>query len=390
MRWHDGRVDAAQIDPNRRWFLWACTSAAVTCLLGPLAAMQGAAQGAAREPGETDEQLLRAFKRQPEKVRREIIESFTLEARHLEGFYFDCLRVALRGEDRDPYAWPEWQPAPFYDPEAHAPGAAARRVLSERSSQVKSARKRFFRGQVAPPLDSAWVYEYGSREIRRKQSLEAPERIFQNALAGFAPDHDRAEALVERALDDGSQAKALGAFAHAYTTRDGAVLTSITLYDALSSGEEIEMPDVDCLGIIHEVRDDWKSFPSPVPANLHAPLYREIAQMFEAARHHRELRLALARVYLRADASLPDGYQPHLGRFHALWASFGSDPAALLPKLPDAEHWQSWLESEGKRVDTDLKLWGDGEARRAALALDAGRVRETLVRVMHEFGALGK
>jgi hypothetical protein len=333
---------------------------------------------------------LRAYKRQPEKMRGEIAEAFALEVRPLKGLYADCLQIALRTEDRDASTWPECGAAPYYDPAVHAPGAPARKVLSERSSQVKSVRKRFFREKPEPPLDSAWTYEYGTRELCRSPRVDLPERIFRNGLAGFAPTHDHAEALIERALDDGSQQKALGAFAHAYTTREGNVMTGITLADAWSSGTEIEMPDVDCLGVVHDVEDDWKSFPAPVPAGLHDALYKEIGRLFLSARRHRELRQALARVYLRGDATLPDGYQPHLGRFHALWSSYGSDPAALVKALPDAEHWQDWLESEGKRVDTDAQLWQDGLARRAALVADAKAVRDALVAVLHDFGALGK
>ena len=42
---------------------------------------------------------------------------------------------------------------------------------------------------------------------------------------------------------------ALAAFGPAYTDRNGNVYPGVTLYDAWASGPEIEMPDVDVLGV---------------------------------------------------------------------------------------------------------------------------------------------
>ncbi len=227
-------------------------------------------------------------------------------------------------------------------------------------------------------------------QLSRRADADSPGRILADAVTGHGPDHDLAEALIEGALDDGSQAKALGAFGRLYPTREGLVFSGITLYDAWGSGEEIEMPDVDCLGILHDVRDDWQSYRAPVPKDQHDALYDEIKRMFVDARRHRGLRQALARTYLRADAELAEEYPPHVDRFHALWCVHRSDPAALAKALSSAADWQEWLETEGRHVDTDARLWEAGGARKRELADGARRVREKLVWVMRELGALPK
>src|SRR5262249_29966935 len=134
--------------------------------------------------------------------------------------------------------------------------------------------------------------------------------------------------------DDGSQQKTLAAFLHAYTDREGGVYPGVTLYDAWASGAEIEMPDVDCLGIVHSVLDDWKTWRAPVPATKHEALYDRIGKIFVDAHRHRSLRRALATVFLEGSPALRDGFVDSVGNFHALWEDCGSTPAELAKRLP--------------------------------------------------------
>ena len=297
---------------------------------------------------------------------------------------------ALALSDREVSSWPALEPAPIYDPEVHAPGAVARRVLPADSARVRAARQRFLGRIEEPQLDVAWTYDYGARELRRAEAADQPERLFRNALAGFAPDHDLAEALVLRTLDDGSQSAVLGALAHAYTSREGEVFTGLTLYDALGSREQIEMPDVDCLGVIHDVFDDWKTWTAPVPQAQHERLYDRIEELFVDARVHRSVRESLARVYLRGEAQLVPRMRPHLGRFHSLWASLESDPRRLAEQLPPAEEWRSWISEQGRSLDTELELVEAGRERREALTSDAARVRELALELLADWPADGE
>ena len=135
----------------------------------------------------------------------------------------------------------------------HAPAQPIpRKSLAADSRRVKKKREEFFFRVPDRKLDSAWVYDYAARELRRTQELDDPDRIFRNGLAGFPPDLDLAEALVEMALDDGAEQDKARAFGHAYTDRTGNVFTGLTLYDAWASGSNMEMPDIDNLGILHD------------------------------------------------------------------------------------------------------------------------------------------
>jgi hypothetical protein len=194
-------------------------------------------------------------------------------------------------------------------------------------------------------------------------------------------------ARVARALHDGSEQKVLTAFGHAYTDRSGTVYTGITLYDAWASGTEIEMPDVDTLGIVHTVLDDWKTWTAPISPAQHDDLYGKLGDLFKAAHRHRGLRHALAQSYLVGSAALRDGYAPHLDAFHALWEKHRSMPAELEPALPQAAKWEKFLTDWAKRCRSDSKLMRGGQMRRATLDSDAAAVRATLLGVLKEFGA---
>jgi hypothetical protein len=212
-------------------------------------------------------------------------------------------------------------------------------------------------------------------------------RVFENALLGMAPDWDLAEALVELRLDDGSLQKSFQAFGHAYTDRWGGVYPGVSLYDAHASLTQIEMPDVDCLGLVHDLLGDWTTYASPVPAEQHEELYGRIAELFRAVSRHRSLRTNLARTYLCGNADLRDRYMHNLDNFHALWESVRSDPAALLPKLPDDAGWRDFLQGWDDSLAADVQLLYRGTSRHATLDRETHRVRATMLRLLEEYGA---
>jgi hypothetical protein len=217
-----------------------------------------------------------------------------------------------------------------------------------------------------------------------------PTAIFENALRGYPPGTDLAQALVERALDDGSETKLFAAFGHAYTDREGIVYPGVTLYDAHGSGVEIEMPDVDSLGLIHDIDGEWKRWVAPVPATQHDELYKRLAEHFGRARRYRGLRQALAMTYVIGSAALRDSYAGHRDRLHTLWDTVASTPADLVPTLPDASEkkWKDFLEKWSAKVDRDKKLTLAGQSRRAQLDRDSAAVRGTMIRVLEQMHAM--
>ncbi|MFT7486937.1 MAG: hypothetical protein ACI9F9_002794 [Candidatus Paceibacteria bacterium] len=338
----------------------------------------------------TDEQVLKAWEALDDPTQEEISEWFRAEVVWLDTFQNSLIKFVLDGQTQDAGTWPLLEDAPYYDPEEHAPAQPIRRTaLSSTSAAVKKKRKEFFFRVPERKLDSAWVYDYASRELKRVQKLADPDRIFRNGLNGFPPDHDLAEALIEKFLDSGDEQERAVAFGHAYTDRRGKVFTGLTLYDAWSSGARMEMPDVDNLGIVHELTKDWKSFKAPVSESKQEKLYDRVGELFAPLHQHRGLRYALAMCFLSGYPAMRDGYSANLDRLHALWDEHESSPKDVKDALPKSKMWKKFLESWIKTVDRKKAIAKAGVLRRDTLHNDGLRVRQKLVNIMLQAGFLG-
>ncbi|MCK6446203.1 MAG: hypothetical protein L6Q99_07395 [Planctomycetes bacterium] len=356
---------------------WASVAAA------PLAAQKPAKTKTERTAEFDAESVRREWSALSPDARRDVVERFAEDVRHLDGLRAALVAHVLQTADLDAGFVPDAGEIPHYDPKVHAPAQPIpRKRLEPDSTAAREFSERTFQRAPKTGLDAAFRYDWARREVVRVADPLAPERVFENGLAGYAPGHDFALALVERALDRGDQAKALAALGHAYTDRAGAVYPGVTLYDAWASGVEIEMPDVDVLGVIHDVFDDWQTWKAPIPERQHASIYAEVKQLFLDARDYRGLRSALAWTYLSGSAPLADGYVGHRLRLHGLWESVSSEPAALAPKLPDAAKREEFLYEWSQSFDKNAELLPRAQARQAALERDATRVRDTLAAVV--------
>jgi hypothetical protein len=298
----------------------------------------------------------------------------------------------LKQQDRDPQRWPVLAPPPAFDPVVHAPAQPiARKPLDPASPAAKAATERILGANESDGartrLVPGYVYDYATGELRRVGGDE-PQRIFENALRGHPPKLDLVEALVERMLDDGSQKQRALAFSHAYSDRSGNVFPGITLYEAYGSGTDIEMPDVETLGIVHTLFDDWTTWKAPISGPQQEPLYEKIGAEFVALHRHRGLRHAVSMTFARGMSSLPDGYDGLLDNFHALWEDCKSTPETLADRLPSPADWTKFLDGWRKRCIDDGGLYAAGQNRRGVLDSDERAVRATLFRVLEEYGAM--
>ncbi len=341
----------------------------------------------AQDPERTDTRIREAWSYLLPDEQAEVIEWFRLEISVRDTFQNRCLRFVLEAQESDPGFWPLAAEATWFDPEEHAPAQPIpRRRLDPKSSSATRMRDAVNRARPPRKLQSAWAYDWATGGLVRLGET-TPEMVLENALAGFPPDLDLAEVLVLRQLDTGEERAALGAFEHAYSDRVGNVFP-ITLYEAWSAGVEIEMPDVDTLGIVHTVLDDWRKWKAPVPPRQHRELYATIGDIFAGARRYRGLREALAAAYLSGSPAVRDGYRESLVRFHALWDKHASTPANVLPELPRSpEDWTDFLQELADECEKDRDLREAGKRRQAALDADAATVRATLVWVLEQFGA---
>jgi hypothetical protein len=340
---------------------------------------------------EADERARRAFAALTEKEQKDLLDWFTVECEKLNTFQGSLIRYVLEQAPRQAAEWPELAPLAWYDEHEHTPAHPIPRVpLAAGSPEVVAVRNRILSAPGPRQLDSGWLVDYAARGLVRLPHQADLLRVFRNGLLGMEPDWDLAEALVELELDDGSLQASFAAFAHAYTDRWGGIYPGVTLYDAHASRTQIEMPDVDALGLVHELLGDWQTWVAPVPAEQHDALYAKIAELFQPVMRHRGLRTNLARTYLRGNAELRDSYRFNLDNFHALWESVRSDPAALRAKLPDAAGWRDFLQGWDDTLRADPLLLAGGTNRHATLDREAQSVRATLLRLLEEYGALDR
>ncbi len=353
-----------------------------------IAAFPARPQEGAAKHERSDADARRAFGFLTEAEQADCVEELTAELEWLDTFQLRLVRYARTLDERDPGLLPIERETPHFDPREHAPGQPiARKLLAPDSSAARKTRERILRRVPQSPLVASYRYDWVQGDIVRSASAPDARRVFDNALAGFAPDHDLALALVERALDDGSQRAALDAFGHAYTDRSGNVYPGLTLYDAWASGEEIEMPDVDILGVVHTllgIRDRWIA---PVPDREHNELYATVGTLFRSAQRHRGLRSAIAATFLESSPKLPGSYPTSIERFHGLWESCASTPAEVAKLLPEPERWSEFLVECSTRMSGDPKLLAAAQSRQATLAADALAVRALLVRLLEQRGA---
>ncbi len=337
----------------------------------------------------TDEQVLAAWGKLDEPTREEIIEWFRVDLEYLDTFQKTLMKHVFSEESRDASEWPMYTDPTPYDPALHAPAQPIKRkALDPDSALLKKKRKEFENRAPERKLISSWCYDYGTQSVQQMPGLLDKDRIFRNGLNGFHPGLDLAEALLEMQLDDGEWQAAASAFGHAYTDRSGNVYTGLTLYDAWASGTKMEMPDVDSLGIIHDLDDDWKSYTAPVSEGKQKKLYDAIAKHFESLHNHRGLRHALALTFFSGYPTMRDGYYPNLERLHSLWDQYNSTPADLKSKLPKASRWEGFLKTLVRKYDKSKKQRDEAEKRRDTLHNDGLWVRQTLVNIMLRAGFL--
>jgi len=335
-----------------------------------------------------DRRALAAFAALAPAERKEFLEYLALEIRAAGLFQDELVRFVLKQSGRAPADFPEAVEPSFFDPAKHAPAQPiARHALGASDPALENARREMLGVVPAHALACAFTYDYGRREVVRHAGWDDPARVVANALAGFEPGCDLAEALVEQALDDGAQQKPLAAFGHAYTDRTGNVYPGITLYDAWSSGAEIEMPDVDTLGLFHTLRDDWKSFVAPI--SNQEPLYEALGEIFRDASRHRALRHALALVYLEGQPALGT-YDGMLVNLHLAWEKANSTPTELLPTLPASSAREPWIAALIAEGRDKPEAWAAAELRRDTLARAGAVVRSTLLEGLQAFGAYKK
>ncbi|MEM9802516.1 MAG: hypothetical protein AAGA20_19465 [Planctomycetota bacterium] len=353
----------------------------IACALGPPAVAQDTPD---------PETLFAAWERLEPAERADTIQWFIAECDGGRDFRSGLERHVLARHQANRFDWPEaTEEPPLYDTEVHTPrNPIRRRFMGASSGRSRRTYEKLVGDRHDRAFRPAFEYDWARGTVVKLGEWDDPARIAYNAARGFSPYADLVEALVEMEIDGGEVRTEAQAFAHAYSDRSGRAFRTITLYDAWSSGSEIEMADVECLGILHDIEDDWRTFIAPVPESKHRRLYDKIGEHFANLRKYRALRAAVARSYLIAEPRLPVGYGPSL-RLHGFWELRSSDPEAMAKDLPSNDDWAKWFDERAAEADDDPEVVARARARMASLQASRDWARRTFHGILREYGAFG-
>ncbi|MFT7168996.1 MAG: hypothetical protein ACI80K_002130 [Paracoccaceae bacterium] len=357
---------------------------ALTLLAAMMVPTVANGQEAKAEP--TSKELVEAWLGLPESDRSDVIEWFTAECDNADHFRATLERFAIVAFEGDVFDWPAAEDPPVFDTAVHTAVQLIPRRFVDLSNERHSANVSRLRGAWNErEMEVAFRYDWARGTIVAVQKWDDPERIARTAAAGFSPTSDLVEALVEMQLDKGEMRDVAFAFGHAYSDRSGNAYRRVTLFDAWSSGETIEMPDVECLGIVHTLDDDWKTWKAPV--SKQKSLYKRIGEHFSPLRRYRALRTAMARCYLQGSPPLPSGYEASVRRLHGFWETQTSEPAKMIDYLPEDKQWDRWWQKEARKVDRSKEINERAAARIRSLEESRAWTRRTFHGILKEYGA---
>lgn len=344
--------------------------------------------GAAPQKGTPEpEELIAAWNRLEAADRKDTVDWFVAECDRAQDFRAQLERYVLEQVGQAGVELPAAGDPPTYDPERHCPAQPIPRRFVNTSKGKHAKLAKGFLDPSARAMRPAVRYDWATGGLVRLEAWDTPERIAQNAALGFTPYTDLVEAWVLQQLDTGEMRATAEAFGHAYADRSGNAYREVTLYTAWSSGQEIEMPDVECLGIVHALDKDWKTYVAPVNPRLHRKLYTQIGDHFVPYRAYRDLRESIARTFVTYEPELAASYATTRDRLHGFWERAGSDPAKLAKELPGAKTWRDWFVKESRAVDADEELRTRTRSRMAALRRSESWARRTFHGILVEYGA---
>ena len=341
------------------------------------------------EVSPTADELYAAWESLSEGDRRDSVDWFVAESDRAQDFRSTLERFVLDQHRANRYGWPDAPIAPpLYDTAKHCPAQLIpRKFVDTGNKRFAATVEKLVGGRRKRDRQDAFRYDWAAGTVVTCGQWDTPERIAFNASRGLSPYTALVEALVEQQLDAGEVRAEAAAFAHAYSDRSGNAYREITLYEAWSSGAEIEMPDVECLGMLHDLEDDWHSFTAPVPGRKQRPLYDRLGVHYAKLRKYRALRTALARTYLSADPVLPGGYGPSKLRLNGFWELQSSDPTKMAEDLPTVKGWGKWFDERAAQADDDPDVVARSRARMNSLAESQAWSRRTFQGILKEYGA---
>ncbi|MCZ6598172.1 MAG: hypothetical protein O7B99_11085 [Planctomycetota bacterium] len=282
----------------------------------------------------------------------------------------------------DPTKLPEAERGGPHDGKKY--GGGSRRRVKPSSRKWKELAAKI--ADEAPPraLAPLVTYDFGAGVLVRKAKEKGDETIpLRNALAGFPPDQDLAEALFLQRLDAlGRHRQEAIFFAHTYVDLKNQAFRGISLYDVWSHQIPIDVPDVDVRAyadIVHGRGD--------LPPILRGPdqklWYPRMSDSLFALRRHVLIARAIAACWFQGRPKLPGGYERSVDTLHATFALEAKNAervAARFERLGPGFVEQS-LDDVNQSGGS---AWNSGNARRTRMLDGQDLIRQVTLDFLRE------
>lgn len=210
-------------------------------------------------------------------------------------------------------------PPRFRDPRDYAPLQPARTFLDAGSTNALNKAAEFYRYGSESLSIGRVRYDFALNVGIDLGTEIAPEDQLWNYFNGYLPGSDVLIAWLEHQLDHRDDLDEIGEhFSFCFATLEGTTYPNITLYDAFSSFDGVDMPDVDVIAYAHHILQD-DSFVSPIPPGANQQeLYALVHDGFLRYYRHRTFVEYVANLFLNPES--PIGYDHEAIRDRVMYA----------------------------------------------------------------------
>lgn len=237
------------------------------------------------------------------------------------------------------------RPSPkYYDPEVWAPGLYRRRFADPEDSGTSMVTGMYRPWESKPPFMARIEYDFGD-DVGLDSGVDPSlQDALWDLLYGYPPGADVLVAYLAMKwdFDEGMDPYARH-FSHLYCDLSGNAYREVTLYDALASGESMDMPDVDVIPYARLILKD-KSFKSPIPPNARRErLYEKIKNGFLEFFRHRTWIEAAANLYVNPEAEIRPEHEPLRKRLLYAFALDGGDLDKIRSRFVKAKERRDFI-----------------------------------------------
>jgi hypothetical protein len=351
---------------------------------------QGPSADPPRDPTAAElEEAWNRFGQAPAAAQQALVDEVTTR---VEACDDQELRLLLGMRDR---AAKELQPRParareFHDPKKY--GVRVVRAAVDPSSAAAAEKRELYKPwENAPPLASRVTWDLGRDEAIDAGAPVDPLGQLESFLNGYPPRADLLVAWVERKFDfDESLDARFAHFEHVYCDLDGHAFPEVTLYDAFSSGSDMDMPDVEVIAYARGVLKD-DSFVSPIPPDAKRQrLYIQVGEGFLACFRYRVWIEAAANTFVRPEAPIRGTHEGLRSRLLDLFGQEEGDLERVAKRLKAQGDRGGFLAEMDSAGDTDPKLAEKMRRFCARRAESQWAVARIAYAVMREQGMLAR